>query len=105
MTVIHAGTLAEFRRLICLPIENERQSTLKLGIIAPAVSTEAVIMGTLKQFLAPVLIRRTHSSVGKNTLPPRRDVTLYCELAEQQRTEYDSMILSLLRYICKRDLC
>jgi SNF2 family DNA or RNA helicase len=54
-------------------------------------------MEKLRDFLASIILRRTHVTLNQGTLPPRCDVMLYCELLPIQRQLYDATVKSLLK--------
>lgn len=60
------------------------------------VSTDERSMGRLKKIISPFLLRRTKDAV-LNDLPPKEERRIYCEMAEEQRVLYDTLLASARR--------
>lgn len=58
-----------------------------------SIHTDNHQMERLKKIISPFLLRRTKDAV-LNDLPPKEESRIYCEMAEGQRSLYDTLLLS-----------
>lgn len=58
-----------------------------------SVSTDKEQLERLQKIIAPFLLRRTKEAVLKD-LPPKEECRIFCEMAEAQRSLYDTLLMN-----------
>lgn len=87
----YLGTLKEFQERLVGPI-TAGQSSYKESL--KNASTHA--MENLRRLLVPILLRRTKEEILHDSLPPRREYLIRCDMTQPQWKEYGDEVRAVL---------